>query len=154
MNIENNDKCCFVWSIFAYFAPCNSYHTNRVSNYKQYFKDLNIDGFHFSIGFKWSDVQKFNERNNLFKNIFEINFYQEHNNWRHNLIPIEISKYESDRIIDLAIYKNHYSLFKTLNVFLGDHNKKIICRTCFNSYTSENMLMLQKPKCENNDNYY
>ena len=40
---------------------------------------------------------------------------------------------------------------KKLDVFLGDHNKKFICRRCLNSYTSENMLMIQKPKCENND---
>ena len=42
-------------------------------------------------------------------------------------------------------------LLEKLKVFLGDHNKKFICRRCLNSYTSENMLMLHKPKCENND---
>ena len=42
-------------------------------------------------------------------------------------------------------------LLEKLNVFLGDHNKKFICTRCLNSYTSENMLMLHKPKCENND---
>ena len=40
---------------------------------------------------------------------------------------------------------------KKLNVFSGDHHKTFICRRCFKSYTSENMLMLHKPKCENND---
>ena len=34
---------------------------------------------------------------------------------------------------------------------MGDHNKNFICRRCLNSYTSENMLTLHKPKCENND---
>ena len=67
------------------------------------------------------------------------------------LIPIEVSKNDSDRVIDLAIYKNHYILIKKLNVFLGDHHKTFICRRCFNSYTSENVLMLHEPKCENND---
>ena len=38
-----------------------------------------------------------------------------------------------------------------LDVFLGDHNKKFICRRCLSSYTSENMLLKHKPKCENND---
>ena len=33
-------------------------------------------------------------------NIFEINFYQDKNNWKHNLIPIEISQNDSDRDID------------------------------------------------------
>ena len=79
-----------------------------------------------------------------------MNFYQDQNNWRYKLIPIESSKNESDRVVDLLIYKNLYTLHKIINIFLGDHNKKFICR-CLSSYTSENMLMLNKPKSENND---
>ena len=36
-------------------------------------------------------------------------------------------------------------------MFSGDHHKKFICRRCLSSYTSEKMLMLHKPKCENNN---
>ena len=147
LNIENNDKYCFLWSILAYLHPCNNTHPNRVSNYRQYFNELNIQGFDFSNGFKCSKVHKFNELNNLSVNIFEINFYQDHNQWKHKLIPIEISKNNSDKVIDLAIYKNHYVLIKKLDIFLGDHNKKYICRRCLCSYTSENMLMKHKEKC-------
>ena len=43
-----------------------------------------------------------------------------------------------------------YSL-KQLDVFLGDHYKKFICRRCLNSYKSENMLILHRPKCEKKD---
>ena len=32
-------------------------------------------------------------------------------------------------------------LLKKLDVFLGDHDKKFICRQCLSSYTSKNMLM-------------
>ena len=151
LNVENNDKYCLIWSILATLYPCNNTHPNRVSNYKPYFNELNIQDFDFTNGFKCSDVHKFNELNNLSVNIFEINFYQDHNQWKHKLIPIEISKKNSDRVIDLAIYKNHYVLIKKLDVFLGDHNKKYICRRCLSSYTSENMLIKHKPKCENND---
>ena len=122
LNIENNDKYCFLWSILASLHPCNNNHPNRVSNYKQYFDELNIQGFDFSRGFKCSDVHKFNELNNLCVNIFELVFYQEQNQWKHKLIPIEVSKNDSNRVIDLAIYKNHYVLIKKLDVFLGDHN--------------------------------
>ena len=149
--IENNDKYCFLWSILAYLHPCNNTHPNRVSNYRQNFKELNINGFDFAKGFKCSDVHKFNELNNLSGNIFELKFYQDQNKWNNKLLPIEVSKNESDRVIDLAIYKNHYVLIKKLDVFLGDLNKKIICRRCLSSYTSENMLIKHKPKCENND---
>ena len=152
LNVENNDKYCFLWSILAYLHPCNNNHPNRVSNYKQYFNELNINGFDFSNGFKCSDVHKFNELNNLSVNIFELNFYQDQNQWKHKLIPIEISKNDSDKVIDLAIYKNHYVLIKKLDVFLGDHNKKFICRRCLSSYTSENMLMKHNQKCGEDNN--
>ena len=56
LNIENNDKYCFLWSFLAYLHPCNYNHPNRVSNYKQYFDELNIQGFDFTNGFKCSDV--------------------------------------------------------------------------------------------------
>ena len=147
LNIENYDKYCFLWSILAWLHPCNNNHPNRVSNYKQCFDELKIQDFDFSNGFRCSDVHKFNELNNLSVNIFELNFYQDQNKWRHKLLPIEVSKNDSDRVIDLAIYKNHYVLIKKLDVFLGDHNKKVICRRCLSSYTSENMLTKHKEKC-------
>ena len=125
LNVENNDKFCFLWSMIASLHRCDINHPNRVSNYKQYFDELNIQGFDFTNGFNCSDVHKFIYLNNLSVNIFELNFYQDQNKWKHKLIPIEISKNNSDRVIDLAIYRNHYVPTKKLDVFLGDHNKKI-----------------------------
>ena len=127
LNIENNDKYCFLWSILASLHPCIKNHPNRVSNYRQIFNELNIQGFDFSGGFKCNDVHRFNELNNLSVNIFELSFYQDQNHWRHKLIPFEINKNDSNGVIDLAIYENHYVLIKKLDVFLGDHNKKYIC---------------------------
>ena len=72
LNIESIDKFCFIWSILASHHPCNNIHPNRVSNYKQFFDELNIQGFDFSKGFKRSDVQKFIELNNLSVNMFEL----------------------------------------------------------------------------------
>ena len=147
LNIENYDKYCFIWSKLASLHPCNNNHPNRVSNYMQNFDELNIQGSDFSKGFKCSDIHKFNELDNLSINIFDIIFYQDQNKWRHKLIPIEISKIDSDRDIDLAIYKNQHILNKKLDVFLGDHNKKFVCRRCLSSNTSENMLMKHKQRC-------
>ena len=103
LNIQNNDKYCFIWSKLASLHPCNNNHPNRVSKYKQYFNELNIDVFDFTNGFKCSDVHKFNETNNLSINIFELYFYQDQNQWKPKLIPIEVSKNDSDRVIDLLI---------------------------------------------------
>ena len=100
---------------------------------------------------KCIDVHKFEKPKNFSINIFELSFYQDESKWIHKLIPIEVGKNESDRVIDLLIYKNYYALIQNVNVFLGDHHKTSICRRCLNSYTSQNMLMLHKQKCENSD---
>ena len=107
LNSENNEKYCLIWSILASLHPCNRNHPNKVSKYIQYFNELNSQGFDFTNGFRCSDVHKFNELNNFSINIFELNFYQDQNNWRHRLIPIEVSKNKSDKVIDLAIYKTN-----------------------------------------------
>ena len=107
LNIQNNDKYCFIWSILASLHSCENTHPSRVNNYLHYFNELNFQSFDFTNGFKCSDVHKFNELNNLSVNIFELNFYQDGDKCKHNLIPIEISKNDSDKVIDLLIYKNH-----------------------------------------------
>ena len=91
LNLENNNKYCFLWSKLANLYPCNNRHPSTVSNYKHYSDELNIQGFDFTNGFKCSDVHKFNELNNLSISIFELGFYQDQNKWRHKLIPVEVS---------------------------------------------------------------
>ena len=147
LNIQNNDKYCFIWSILVSLHPCENTHPSRLNNYLQYFNELNFQSFDFTNGFKCSDVHRFNELNNLSVNIYELNFYQDGDNWQHNLIPIEISKNESDKVIDLLFYKNHYALIKKLHVFLGNHNKSFVRRRCLNSYTCENALKNHKGNC-------
>ena len=147
LNIQNNDKYCFIWSILASLHPCENTHPSRVNNYSHYFNELNFQIFDFTNGFKCSDVHRFNELNNLSVNIYELNFYQDGDEWKLNLIPIEISKNESDKVIDLLIYKNHYDLIKKLHVFLGNHNKNFVCRRCLNSYTCENAFINHKEIC-------
>ena len=147
LNVQNNDKYCFIWSILASLYPCETSHPNRVNNYSQYFNELNIQNFDFTNGFKCSDVHRFNELNNLSVDIYEINFYQDDDKWKHNLLPTEISKNGSDNVIDLLIYKNHYALKKKLHVFVGDHNKSFVCTRCLNCHTCEKALIKHKEKC-------
>ena len=142
LEIRKDDKYCSIWSIVASFHPCFNDNPNRVSNYRHFLNELNIEGFDFTNGFKCGNVHNFEKLNNLSINISELNFYQDRNKWKHKLIPIEISKNESEKVIDLVIYKTPYAFIKKLNVYLGDHQKKFNCRRCLNWYTSENMLTL------------
>ena len=83
------------------FIPGKKSNLKRVSNYKHYFGELNIEGSDFCKGFKCSDVHKLENLNNLSIMIFAICFYQDQNKWRHKLIPLEISINKSDRFVDL-----------------------------------------------------
>ena len=81
-----------------------------------------------------------------------MNFYQDQNKRKHKLIYVAISKNdESDRVVDLLFYENHYALIKKLHFFLGNYHKTIICKRCLNSYTSETMLRIQNSKCEDQE---
>ena len=117
LNTENDDKFCFICSILAELHHCNNNHPNRVSHYRQFFKELNIEGFDFINGVKCSDVRRFIELINLSVNIFEINLYQDGDKWNHRLISIKISKNKSNKIIYLIIYNNMVSLKNYFFIF-------------------------------------
>ena len=42
LNIQNNDKYCFIWSFLASLHTCENDHPNRVNNDSQYFNELNF----------------------------------------------------------------------------------------------------------------
>ena len=63
IKIKNNDKYCFIWSILASLHPFENDHPNRVSNFIQYFSELNFQSFDFTNGFKCNGVHKFIELN-------------------------------------------------------------------------------------------
>ena len=93
-NIQNDDEYCFIWSILAYLPPVAHSrfgHPTKVSNNRQYFNELNIQGLNFTNGFKCSDVHKFEKLNNLSVNIFDFGFFQDQSEWKLKLIPIEVS---------------------------------------------------------------
>ena len=95
INIQNDDKYCFIWSILAHLHPIadsKNGHATRVSIYRKYLFDLSIEGFDFNNGIKFRDVHKFEKLNNLSINLFEKSFCQDQNKWSHKLIPIEISE--------------------------------------------------------------
>ena len=80
LNIENDDKYCFLWSMQASLHPCNKVHPNRVTISKQYFNELNIQYFVLSDGFKCSDVQIFEKLNKVSITLIELNFCQDQKN--------------------------------------------------------------------------
>ena len=113
LNFESIGKYCFLWSILAKLQPISDSekgHCKKVSNSKQHFDELNIDGFHSSNGFKCRASLRFEKIYNSSINIFETKFYQHQIKSNLQLIPTDISEDGSKRVINLLIYKNQYFL--------------------------------------------
>ena len=146
INFKNDDKDCLIWSMLAGFHPCDN-DPNRVSTNRQFSIEFNIQGFVFTNGFESSDMHKFEKLNNLTSNIYESNFYKDDKKWKHKLIPIENGKHASDRINDLAIYKNQYALIKKINECIGKDDNKYIWGRCLYSYTNHNVLKNHIQNC-------
>ena len=47
LNIVNDDKFCFLWSLLAHLNPCDKSNPNRVSNYREYFGELKTHELEF-----------------------------------------------------------------------------------------------------------
>jgi len=61
INVKNHrDQKCFVWSILSCLYPAG-YHPDRLQNYVQYEKTLNLDGLTFPLPVK--DIRKFEAQN-------------------------------------------------------------------------------------------
>ena len=74
------------WSKLAHLHPIEdpkNGHLTRVSNYRQYFSELNIEDFDFTIGFQCSDVHIFEKLNSLSVKIFYLGFFQDQKTWKH-----------------------------------------------------------------------
>ena len=129
LNVQNDNRYCFIWSILAHFLPITESkngHPTRVSTYGQFFFEIIIQSFDFSVGFICSDVHKFEKLKIYSINIVELGFYPDQNKWKQKQLTIEVSKNSSDRVVDLLIYKDHYVLIKKLNVSLGNHKCKYL----------------------------
>ena len=92
INIENDAKLCFLWATLGHLHLGNNYHPNRVSNDRQYLDELNIDEFDFTNVFRCSHAYIFEKINNLSIKICELSFYQEGNEWKQKIIPLENSE--------------------------------------------------------------
>ena len=83
LNFEDKDRICFLWLILSEINTRQTRHTDRISNYRQYVGGLNIHGFDFTNGLKFTDVYVYEKLNNLSLHIFALSFHQIDKEWKH-----------------------------------------------------------------------
>ena len=69
VNIQNDDNHCILWSILAHKNKVDN-HRERVSQYKNYFHELNQDDIQFPMKIK--DIRTFEILNKLNINVSEL----------------------------------------------------------------------------------
>ena len=145
----NSDSSGQSWFFFILQQIQKLQHPKKVSICRQYFDELHIQGFDFSHGLKCNDVHNCEKLNNFSIQIFQLKYYKEsYGVYRNRIVPVKISKNNSDRVVDLLLYRNQYILIKTLHVFLGKHDFKFVGRRCLSFDSSQNVLMKHDQKCE------
>lgn len=141
VNIQNNDKYCFLWCIMAALFPTNR-HPERVTSYPHFRDILNINGLSFPI--KISDIGVF-EKNNPTLNIFVYGL----KNDRTIIGPLYTSSNSKSKSIHLLHLENntssHFCLIKNLTRLVRcqiskHHGKLYFCETCLLFFPSLNQI--------------
>jgi len=69
LNVQNQDEKCLVWSVLAALHPIEHGHApQRVSNYRLFEQELNVDGISFPTPL--NQLDRFEKQNGLSLNVF------------------------------------------------------------------------------------
>ena len=113
INIQNNDKKCFLWCHVRYLN-CKGKNLFRITKEdKKISKNLNFDVIEFPVSKK--DYFKISVMNKININVFS---YQDK-----IIYPVYLSDQSFDDGLDLLLINNHYVLIKDFNRLMFNKNK-------------------------------
>ena len=149
VNIQNQDKKCFLWSILAALHPAKT-HPERVNHYVEFENNLNMTDIDYPVSI--SKIPKFETQNSISVNVFGME--------EGEIFPLYLSKLSISRMeVDLLYLQNeqnaHYCLIKDLNKFLGLTKRAKIrhhfCRRCLHGFIRKDLLEEHIPYCKQFD---
>ena len=71
-NIKNTDEKCFLWSILAKFHPADHNHYTRVSNYKPFESELDMNAIDYPVKIDTNTYKNFERQNEkIILNVFD-----------------------------------------------------------------------------------
>ena len=143
INIKNNDQKCFLWCHVTHINSVND-HPGRIKKTERDFaNNLNHDGIEFPVQEK--DLKKVKVQNNICVNVFC---------YENKFFPVYISetfKSSIDLFLLIDDDKSHYVYIKDFNTFMfhqtKNKNKKWFCKSCWQCFNSENVLIKHKENC-------
>ena len=137
-----------MWSILSALHPIDrKNHPDRVTKYKQYENNLKFDDISFPV--KLDKIPKFEKLNNININVFSYNE-------KYNIFPLQISKINFEKVIDLLSITNentnHYCWIKNFDGLVrkqinkGSH-KYFHCKKCMHGFKTKDLLEKHNKNC-------
>ena len=145
INPLNEDNLCFVYAVLiSLFHDKIVSHKERLNQYLQYEKEINIEGLTFPV--KLTDIKKFENNNPN----YGINVYYFHDDNYKDRRPLRICEEKRNKIIHLLYLTEndnyHYASITDINKFLGsgkDKHKKYFCDRCA-SFGSQSLQEVER----------
>ncbi|KAB0804470.1 hypothetical protein PPYR_01440 [Photinus pyralis] len=159
VNVRNNDKFCFLWSIVAALNPVTK-HVDRVSSYPHFDDILKRESIQFPI--KITDIKKFEQLNHLSINLYCV--------VKKKVLPFMLSgKTDGRKTVNLLVLSSnnqsppnnnnnngndyyHYAWIKNMSALFSSQlsnrgHKKFFCYTCLNHFSSSDLLDKHSKRC-------
>ena len=145
INIKNKDQKCFLWCHVRHINPSKEHPERIKKTDKKIAEKLDYDGIEFPVQEK--DFSKIEVKNNICINVF---------GYENKLVfPIYVSDQKFEDSMDLLLLihddKSHYVYIKDFDRYMfrktKNKNKKWFCRSCFQCFSSENVLTKHKENC-------
>ena len=145
--IKNKDEKCFIYCYIRKFLNPVKKHGERVS-----MKDKEIcEKLENELNYNFDNV-KINQLNKI-EDLLQTSIYvYSCDSKMNNKIPIYKSDKEYEKFLDLLLYENHYMNIKQIDNFFNktSHKKKHFCRTCCNTFYSDNKFKDHLMFCKTN----
>ena len=147
ISIKNNDQKRFLWCRVKHINPVKIHPGRITQNDKNLANDLDHDRVAFPVWEK--DFSKIGTKNNICINVF---CYE-----NRLTFPIYISNQKFENSMDFLLVtnenKSHYVYLNDFNKFMfhktKNKNKKYLCKSCLQCFSSKNVLTEHKEICLN-----
>ena len=147
INMKNQDKECFAWSILRAKNPTNTHPERIDTNLKNKKDNLNMKGIKCPVELK--DINRFEKQNpDISVIVFGFDVKKK------NFYPLRISKHAYKRKLNVNLLlieedgETHYCLIKNLSRLLSSQCSS---HRCLNSFWSKKSLEKHLESCENHD---
>lgn len=147
VNVENNDQCCFAWSIISALYP-SDVNSNRMGSYPHFSNILNFTNIEFPM--KLKDIKKFEILNNISVNVYGLEKIKQHPFFE-IVGPLHYTNSKRRIHVNLLLISDetnenyHYCWIKDMSRLISSQinkegHKKFFCDGCLMYFTSENKL--------------